>query len=201
MSIELGRPSAAPQRGAMSVTHSLSESSLTLFRALRYHRFRTLDPFDHIVVRTMRLHYELHDAGWATVTLECGDQKVEMTASYLHDSLRDLASAARALSSGAAEARVVFMDEPGEHQMLVRRTNDKDLELEILWYDDWQSWKMHDGPGTRRLLGRTSVAHVRGQVLSELRRLLRENGESIYLEKWAEHPFPMAEMRDLEEAG
>ncbi len=46
----------------------------------------------------MRLHYELENAGWASVTVECGDQRVEISASYLHDSLRDLASAARALS-------------------------------------------------------------------------------------------------------
>ena len=149
----------------------------------------------------MRLHYDLHDAGWAAVTVECGDQRVEMTASYLHDSLGDLASAARALARGGTEATVVFMDEPGEHQMVLRRINDKDVEVEIMWYDDWRSWKMHDGPGRRRLFGKTTVAHVRGQVLSELRRLLHENGEAGYLEKWGEHLFPMAEMLDLEEAG
>jgi hypothetical protein len=149
----------------------------------------------------MRLHYDLHDAGWATVTVECGDQRVEMTASYLHDSLRDLASAARALARGGTEATVVFMDEPGEHQMVLRWINDKDVEVEIMWYDDWRSWKMYDGPGRRRLFGKTTAADVRGQVLSELRRVLDENGEAGYLKKWGEHPFPMAEMLDLEEAG
>lgn len=148
----------------------------------------------------MRLHYDLQDAGWATVTVECGDQKVEMTASYLHDSLRDLASAARALMSSETQATVVFMDEPGEHQMVLRRINDKEVDLEITWYDDWRSWKMHEGPGRRRLSGKTTIAHVRGQVLSELRRLLDENGETGYLGKWGQHPFPIAEMLDLEQA-
>jgi hypothetical protein len=31
--------------------------------------------------------------------------------------------------------------------------------------------------------------------------LLRENGEAGYREKWVEHDFPAAEMRELEEAG
>lgn len=149
----------------------------------------------------MRLYYDLHDAGWATVTVECGDQNVQMTASYLHDSLLDLASAACALVKNETEATVVFMDEPGEHQMVMHRINDKEIDLEILWYDDWHSWKMHDGPGHPRLSGRTTLAHVRGQVLSELRRLLNENGEAGYLEKWGEHPFPMAQMHDLEQLG
>jgi hypothetical protein len=90
--------------------------------------------------------------GWATVTFECGDQGVEMTASYLHDSLQGLASAARAIAKGETEATVVFMDEPGEHQMVLRRITDADVEMEIMWYDDWRSWKMHDGPGRRRLI-------------------------------------------------
>ena len=134
------------------------------------------------------------------MTVECGDQKVKMTASYLHDSLQNLASAARALVRNETEATVVFLDEPGEHQIVLRRINDNDVDLEILWYDDWKSWGMDDGPGRRRLVGRTSVAHFRGEVLSELRRLLHENGEAGYLEKWVEHPFPMVEMRDLEGA-
>jgi len=37
--------------------------------------------------------------------------------------------------------------------------------------------------------------------LSKLRRLLHENGEAGYLEKWGEDRFPIAETRDLEEAG
>jgi hypothetical protein len=96
------------------------------------------------------------------------------------------------------EATVVFMDEPGEHQMVMHRVNENEVDLRILWYDDWRSWKMHEGPGQPRLSGKTTLAHVRGQVLSELRRLLDNHGESGYLEKWGEHPFPIPEMRDLE---
>lgn len=109
----------------------------------------------------------------ATVTLQCADQRVEMTASYLHDSLRDLASAARALVGGAAEVRVLFMDEPGEHELILRRAGEDAVEVEVLWYDDWKSWKMHAGQGKRKLFGSTSVAH----------------------------DSPAAEMRELEGAG
>jgi hypothetical protein len=69
----------------------------------------------------MRINYELEHAGWATVTLECGGQQVTMAASYLHDSLRDLARASHSLVEGAEEATVVFMSEPGEHHVVMRR--------------------------------------------------------------------------------
>jgi hypothetical protein len=120
-----------------------------------------------------------------------------MAASYLHDSLQDLASAARALVRGATEVKVVFMDEPGEHELIFRRA-DEGIEVEVLWYDGWKSLKSHNGQAKRKLLGRTTVAHVRGQVLSELRRLLRENGEAGYQARWIKHVFPAAEMRTLE---
>jgi hypothetical protein len=149
----------------------------------------------------MRLNYGLHNAGWATVTLECTDQRVEMAASYLHDSLRDLALAAKSLRAGSPEVTVVFMDEPGEHELVLRRGDGDAVTVEVWWHDDWKSWKMSSSPGTRKLFGSTTVAHVRGQVLSELQRLLRENGETGYREKWGEHAFPTEELRQLEEAG
>jgi hypothetical protein len=149
----------------------------------------------------MRLKYSLEAHGWATVTLECSEQRVEMAASYLHDSLRDLASAARAVTRGAAEVKVLFMDEPGEHELIVRRTDEDTAELEVVWYDGWKSWGMYSGTGQRKLLATASVAHVRGQVFSELKRLLKEHGEDGYRERWGEHDFPLSEMRDLERAG
>lgn len=149
----------------------------------------------------MRLRYELQDAGWADVTVECAGQEVVMTASYLHDSLRGLALAARAVACGAPEARVIFMDEPGEHELVMCRQPDGVVALEIVWYDGWKSWNLGSASGQTKLSGPTSVAHVRGQVLSEMRRLWEENGEAGYLVKWVEHPFPLAEMKALEEAG
>jgi len=149
----------------------------------------------------MRLNYGLEDAGWATVTLECGTQRVEMAASYLHDSLRDLTSAARALVDGAAEVKCVFMDEPGEHELIMRRARDGTVDVEILWYEGWEGWGRRGDAGQPKLLGSTSIAHVRGQVLSELKRLFQEHGEAGYRKKWVAHDFPIVQMRELEEAG
>ena len=63
----------------------------------------------------MRFDYKLDGAGWATATLSCDEQRIEMTVSYLHDSLKDMASAVLAILNGAVEVKVIFMDEPGEH--------------------------------------------------------------------------------------
>ena len=148
----------------------------------------------------MKLHYGLEEAGWATVTVECGTERVEMAASYLHDSLRNLASAVKDLSTTESQA-VVFMDEPGEHQLLLRRAEDSIVELEVLWFEDWKSWNLSVGPPTRKLAGSAPLLEVRNQVISELCRLLKENGEEGYRKKWIEHDFPIEELRALEAAG
>ena len=157
-------------------------------------------PLNAVLSGPMMLKYGLTGAGWATVTLECGDQTVEMTASYLHDSLSQLARAARDLGKTGSES-VVFMDEPGEHHLLLRQANDEVAEVEVVWFDDWKSWNEPVGPAQRKLLGVVRVAEFREQVISELRRLLHENGEEGYRKKWIQHDFPVEELRELEAAG
>ena len=148
----------------------------------------------------MKRQEGLEESGWATVTVECGTERVEMAASYLHYTLRNLASAVRDLSTTESQS-VVFMDEPGEHHLLLRRVGDSIVELEVLWFEDWKSWNLAAGPPMRKLAGSAPLPEVRNQVISELSRLLKENGEEGYRKKWIEHDFPIEELRALEAAG
>src|SRR5215471_2845322 len=89
---------------------------------------------------TPLFEWALTGTGWATATLRLGDaQPVAMVASYLHDSLRDLAGALIALDGGAKEVAVVLMDEPGEHHVVMRRVGENELEIEVRWFEDWAS--------------------------------------------------------------
>jgi hypothetical protein len=71
------------------------------------------------------------------MTVRLGDgEPVVMVASYLHDSLRDLAGALIAFDDGGKEVRVVVMEEPGEHHLVMRRAGESDLEIEVRWFED-----------------------------------------------------------------
>jgi hypothetical protein len=144
----------------------------------------------------MRFDYSLEGAGWATATLACGDETISMTASYLHDPLRDMASAALALCRGAGEATVVFMDEPGEHQLVLRRLEDDVVQVEVFWHDDWTSWGMKRSEPSLVVCGQTRLAQVRGSVHSVLQRIEREEGHDGYKAKW-HHEFPTEESAEL----
>ncbi len=145
--------------------------------------------------------WALTGTGWATATLRLGDtQPVVMVASYLHDSLRDLAGALIALDGGAEVARVVLMDEPGEHHVLMRRVGESDLEIEVRWFDDWASWNMHP-PEDYTTIARGVVRWrtFRGAIVSCMQRLLGELGAEGYRKRWVRHDFPTEELKRLEE--
>lgn len=146
----------------------------------------------------MKFQYILHDAGWATAILSCQDQTVEMTVSYLHDSLRDLASAALAILNGATEVQVIFMSEPGVHCLILRRKDETTVSLEIRWYDDWQRWRTGSSDFETLVSGVTRLAHLRGQVISAMKQILDEYGEIGYQQKWCLHEFPIQEFHQLQ---
>lgn len=146
------------------------------------------------------LQYELHRAGWATASIRHGDVSVDMAASYLHDSLRELAGAAYSMSRGSMESRVVFMDEPGEHQVTFSRVDAGDVRYSITWYNDWESWGIRRLPGSRHVCeGTISTRRLAQQVYSAMWAIYETYRESGYKSRWSSHDFPLQEMKWLAE--
>ncbi|XAM01252.1 hypothetical protein OT109_07645 [Phycisphaeraceae bacterium D3-23] len=143
------------------------------------------------------LSYSLHRAGWATARLDHG-QPVEMTVSYLHDSLLDLATSVLLVERGANEARVIFMDEPGEHQLLLKSDFQDGLRYELRWYDDWESWGFKESNQHRVLAtGHVAVRRYKHQVANVLHEIYERYGPEEYQKLWGEHPFPTKQYRDI----
>ena len=143
------------------------------------------------------LTYELHEHGWATATLSDNDVSIDMTASYLHDSLRELANAAYQVSRGTTERIVVFMDEPGEHQLTIARLDDDNCTYAVDWYDDWHSWGIKtvgSGYPTRVAEGVVSARRFVQQVHTVMWTLFHTHGTDGYKLRWGERDFPVDEM-------
>ena len=145
----------------------------------------------------LRFDYQLDDAGWALATFSVGRRSVPMIVSYLHDSLRQLAIAIASLGKQEREATVVFMEEPGEHHLCLKKVAADKVALEVIWYADWRSWGMYDGPGQSKLRVTVPFAELRAQVVSALAALLERHGTAGYRKRWIEHPFPLAIYRRL----
>lgn len=143
------------------------------------------------------LSYSLHRAGWATAQLDHG-QSCEMTVSYLHDTLLELAASVLLIERGATEAKVIFMDEPGEHQLHLKSEVHDGLCYELRWYEDWESWGIVKSDQFRVIAsGEVSVRRYRQQVASILHEMYERYGPEKYQELWLEHPFPTKQYRDI----
>lgn len=121
-----------------------------------------------------------------------------MRASYVHDTLRDLAQTVLDLEAGQAEGIVVFMDEPGEHHMHLQRSGDEVL-VQVLWYEGWASWDLDSrDASTTVLTASISVAELRRLTVDVLADVLAKFGIEGYRAKWLEHDFPLAEYERLQ---
>lgn len=148
----------------------------------------------------MRINYILDGAGWATATVGLGGREVVRSVSYLHDSLGQLADAVLDLDADREGTAVVFMAEPGEHHLVLRRAGDA-VAVEVRWFDDWASWGMCPPDRYQIVLsGDSTFAAVREQVVAALDRVLAEFGVVGYRARWVEHDFPVAAWERLKHA-
>ena len=149
----------------------------------------------------LELEYRVENAGWALASIRYEERTVEMTVSYLHDTLRDLAESTLHIIKGGYAARIVFIDEPGEHQIRIKRVNDEELEFSVLWFDDWESWGMYPSDKYQIMLeGICTVSRLKHQVTKILCNIYEKIGEEKYLELWGEHEFPTDLYKELDAA-
>ena len=147
----------------------------------------------------MHFDYVLYNAGWAEARVTTEEHTVRMTASYVHDSVAELVNALLELRVGAAEARVVFMNEPGEHHLRLVRGDGEQLSVEVRWYRDWASWGLMSPEDYQIVLETaTTVTELTEQVLESLDTILDTFRVEGYQEKWIEHEFPMREFARLQ---
>lgn len=136
------------------------------------------------------LRYELSGAGWATLSLNVNGQHDTYLVSYLHDSLTQLVEAAIGLLSQQwSEGLVVFMDEPGELQLSLKRQEDL-LSITATWYTDWASWNM-SSTHKELFTTTTTTRHFTTEVKKILDELYVKHGERGYKEQWDRADFPM----------
>ena len=140
--------------------------------------------------------FRLTGTGWAECHLKDEHSECTVTASYLSDALRNLVLAATAVVSGFRNVTFSFDEEPGEFRWVISTPRLNEIELQILEFRElWN--ERPDSAGILRFRTRClpgifaeAVHRAAGDVLSAI-------GERGYAEKWAEHPFPLAQLQEL----
>lgn len=144
------------------------------------------------------LDYRLENHGWATATVSNGEIQKCFDASYLHDTLRNLATSALTIGE-VSSTSVIFMQEPGEIQLILELSNKNELEFELRSFKDWASWNFVSDEEFEVLLnGKTSITQYIQEVRELLKNIYEKTGLEQYKTKWIEHEFPVAEYQELE---
>jgi hypothetical protein len=155
------------------------------------------------------LKYTIDAEGSAEVRVQDGSSSVDFAfSSILHNALWDLSDAALALQKEANQAVVRFLDEPGEMQILLWRTDDT-LRFEVRESPSWSNMYWLDAAGTfskappwkSQLLfsGETTVRHFISEVRNQLETTLHQYGIEGY-KRLTDLEFPMHVLIQLRDA-
>jgi hypothetical protein len=141
---------------------------------------------------SLKVEYDLTGTGWATAKIRTRWQSAAMVVSYLHDTLFDLVTASNLLLTGACEANVILMDEPGEHHIILQSSDQVNLNIEIRHFSDWASWNMCPNENYKTILStHDTVSNFATQIFRNSSRILATYDLAGYKEKWVEHEFPI----------
>lgn len=144
-----------------------------------------------------KLDYNLDDHGWADARIQLGKYVGEATASYLEDTLGDLASETLfVLNSEAAEAmglcrrkEVIFEEEGSRFRLTIKQASAGLVRLKLS--------KDHTSPPDgARWYTKAEIEVQLEQFAVEVERVLaeihRRHGLEGYKDRWVAHDFPFA---------
>lgn len=144
------------------------------------------------------IDYRLAGAGWADCTVELGDAKCEVSASYLSDALGNLVLAAVGVLAGFHNVSFGFDEEPGEYRWAVTRVGNDQVSVSLLSFK--QLWgNQPDSEGELLLAGTLHPLQFGEAVLHAAGVVLERHGLAGYKEEWVEHDFPVKQLELLRE--
>ncbi|WP_156226394.1 hypothetical protein [Herbaspirillum chlorophenolicum] len=144
----------------------------------------------------LNIEYRLTGIGWASCKLVSENSSCLISASYLSDALYKLISSAISVCTGVNRISFGFDEEPGEFRWIIKQSRINEIEIEIRSFEElWGGKPDEDG----EVLFQTQCRPITFAklVYATAQLILEDIGESGYLEKWHEHPFPSTEFREL----
>ena len=143
----------------------------------------------------MKIEYNLLETGWAEFTFRNSEKSIEVSASYLHDSLLELAEATLLLCKGSKEADVTFVEEPGHHRLILKRNGQDRINLKFQWFKEWPTRK--EKPDQEVFKIDASLTELKEQVLGVLKHIEEQIGPDEYHKLWKNHEFPSKQYQRL----
>lgn len=165
----------------------------------------------------LKLEYELTGKGWATVSIDNGEQRASHNISYIGPGLEELLEAALGLTKSKRRTIASFEDEPGENRWVFRLERVGTVFLVISFYDhlfsnpeleeDERELRKRedlpeddpDDPATVQFAAYVNLQELLQAVCDAAEAVLEKYGAAGYRAEWLEGDFPGEELRKLRE--
>jgi hypothetical protein len=142
------------------------------------------------------IEYALVGSGWAQAAITLGERKIELDASYIHDTFTGIVEGLLRASSGQAAVEWVYFHEPTSTHVYLTGTDSR-RAIALRRYPDFRVPRPRLGnPGTLVAEGEVPLRELVADVIMAGSRMIDAHGEQGYLQSWG-HPFPTRALADL----
>ena len=144
------------------------------------------------------IEYELHAHGWAVGALTLANRRIELDASYLHDTFGDLIEAMLAACEGEQVVEWVYFHEPEATHASLELVEGRS-RISLRRYPDLRVPRPRLGdPGALIGEGEVNLWNLVSDVVIAGSRMLERHGEDGYLQSWRS-PFPTAQLHRMKQ--
>ena len=148
---------------------------------------------------TRVIEYALSGAGWAQGAVVLDGRRIELDASYIHDTFKDIVEALLKACRGQEAVEWVYFHEPASTHVYLTFADGR-RAIALRRFPDFRVPRPRLGnPGTLIAEGKVLLRQLVADVIIAGSRMIDTHGEQGYLQSW-HHPFPtraFAELRDL----
>jgi hypothetical protein len=145
------------------------------------------------------LEYALRGAGWAHGAVVLDGRRLELDASYIHDTINDLVEALLTACRGQEAVEWVYFHEPASTHVYLTRAHGR-RAIALKRFPDFRVPRPRLGNrGTLIAEGEVLLRQLVADVIIAGSRMIDIHGEQGYLQSWRQ-PFPtraFADLRDL----
>jgi hypothetical protein len=142
------------------------------------------------------LEYVLGGSGWADCVLTVGEQRIQLDASYVHDTFANIVDALLAACELKTSVEWVYFHEPFSTHAVLTTTGGA-YSLAIWRYPDLRVPRPALGkPGKLLAEGEVSLRKLVDDTIIAGSRMMEMHGEEGYLTSWR-RPFPIASLARL----
>jgi hypothetical protein len=151
---------------------------------------------------TIHFNYWLTGAGWAEAFFTSDKQNVRFELSYLSDPLADLFDGlCRLINNQSDTERIAFFDEPGEHSLVISKTDEDEIKIEIFWDNEKEGISEADKSQYKGELIYSDTDTIKNLTLvicNGVDSLLERHTLEEYKENWVSFDFPLDRYKQLQ---